>query len=56
MQEKASGKIQHQFTMKMLQKMGTQETYLNIIKKLCIPMEQDREPRDKPTHLWVPYF
>ena len=20
------------------------------------PMEQDREPRDKPTHLWVPYF
>ena len=19
-------------------------------------MEQDREPRDKPTHLWVPYF
>ena len=20
------------------------------------PMEQDREPRHKPTHLWVPYF
>ena len=20
------------------------------------PMEQVREPRDKPTHLWVPYF
>ena len=20
------------------------------------PMEQDREPRDKPMHLWVPYF
>ena len=19
-------------------------------------MEQDREPRDKPTHLWAPYF
>ena len=19
-------------------------------------MEQDREPRNKPTHLWVPYF
>ena len=19
-------------------------------------MEQDREPRDKPMHLWVPYF
>ena len=21
-----------------------------------IPMEQDRKPRNKPTHLWVPYF
>ena len=20
------------------------------------PMEQDKEPRDKPMHLWVPYF
>ena len=20
------------------------------------PMEQDRKPRDKPMHLWVPYF
>ena len=20
------------------------------------PMEQDRKPRNKPTHLWVPYF
>ena len=20
------------------------------------PMEQDREPRNRPTHLWVPYF
>ena len=20
------------------------------------PMEQDRKPRDKPTHLWVAYF
>ena len=20
------------------------------------PMEQDREPRDKPPYLWVPYF
>ena len=19
-------------------------------------MEQDKDPRDKPTHLWVPYF
>ena len=34
MQEKASGKIQHQFTIKTLQKMGTEETYLNIIKTM----------------------
>ena len=20
------------------------------------PMEQDRKPRNKPTHLWAPYF
>ena len=20
------------------------------------PIEQDRKPRNKPTHLWVPYF
>jgi len=20
------------------------------------PMEQDRKPRDKPIHLWAPYF
>ena len=20
------------------------------------PMEKDREPRDKPMHLWIPYF
>ena len=25
-------------------------------KKKDIPMEQDRKPRNKPVHLWVPYF
>ena len=25
-------------------------------KKKYIPMEQDRKPRNKPVHLWVPYF
>ena len=25
-------------------------------KNRNIPMEQDRKPRNKPTHLWVPYF
>ena len=33
--EKASDKIQHQFMAKMLQKVGTEETDLNIIKATC---------------------
>ena len=37
--EKAFDKIQHPFMMKTLQKMGTEGTYLNIVKTLC----------DKPT-------
>ena len=37
--EKAFGKIQHPFMMKMLQKISIEGTYLNIIKAIC----------DKPT-------
>ena len=37
--EKAFDKIQHQFMIKILQKVGTEETYLNIIKAIY----------DKPT-------
>ena len=37
--EKAFDKIQHPFMMKTLQKMGTEETYLNIVKVMY----------DKPT-------
>jgi len=37
--EKAFDKIQHLFTTKTLQKMGTEETYLNIVKTMY----------DKPT-------
>ena len=33
--EKASDKIQHQFMAKMLQKVGTEKTDLNIIKATC---------------------
>ena len=25
-------------------------------KQISRPMEQDRKPRNKPMHLWVPYF
>ena len=34
MQEKDSDKIQHQFTIETIQKMGTEETYLNKIKTM----------------------
>ena len=37
--EKAFDKIQHPFMVKTLQKMGTEGTYLNIVKAIC----------DKPT-------
>ena len=37
--EQAFDKIQHPFMMKTLQKMGTEETYLNIVKAIY----------DKPT-------
>ena len=37
--EKAFDKIQHPFMIKTLQKMGTEGTYLNIVKAIC----------DKPT-------
>ena len=37
--EKAFDKIQHQFMIKTLQKMGVEGTYFNIVKAMC----------DKPT-------
>ena len=33
--EKAFDKIQHPFMIKMLQKMGIEEIYLNIVKAIC---------------------
>ena len=33
--EKAFNKIQHPFTIKALQKVGIEGTYLNIIKAIC---------------------
>ena len=33
--EKAFNKIQHPFTIKTLQKVGIEGTYLNIIKAIC---------------------
>ena len=37
-------------------KLQSPRLYGTGTKQKYRPMEQDREPRDKPTHLWVPYF
>ena len=34
----------------------SQDSMVLAQKEKYRPMEQDREPRDKPTHLQVPYF
>ena len=39
-EEKASDKIYHPFIIKTLQKVGTQETYLKIIKAMYVFMTQ----------------
>ena len=33
-----------------------QDTMVLVQKQKCQPMEQDRKHRNKPMHLWVPYF
>ena len=40
----------------LLQSYSHQESMVLAQKQKYRPMEQVREPRDKPTHLWVPYF
>ena len=33
-----------------------QDSVVLAQKQKCRPMEQDRKPRNKPMHLWIPYF
>ena len=40
----------------ILQSYSHQDSIVLAQKQKYRPMEQVREPRDKPTHLWVPYF
>ena len=40
----------------ILQSYSHQDSMVLTQKHKYRPVEQDREPRDKPTHLWVPYF
>ena len=40
----------------ILQSYGHQDSMGLAWKQKHRPMEQDRKPRNKPMHLWVPYF
>ena len=40
----------------VLQSYSHQDSMVLAQKQKYRPMEQDRKPRNKPTHLWVPYF
>ena len=40
----------------ILQSYSHQDSMVLAQKQTYKPMEQDRKPRDKPMHLWVPYF
>ena len=40
----------------ILQCYGHQDSVVLTQKQKYRPMEQDRKPRNKPMHLWVPYF
>ena len=40
----------------MLQSYSNQESMVLAQKQTYRSMEQDRKPRDKPRHIWLPYF
>ena len=40
----------------ILQSYSHQDSMVMAQKQKYRPMEQDRKPRNKPMHLWVPYF
>ena len=37
-------------------KFSHQDSMVPAQKQKCRPMEQDRKPREKPTHLWAAYL
>ena len=40
----------------ILQSYSHQDSMVFAQKQKYRPMEQNRKPRNKPMHLWVPYF
>ena len=41
---------------RLLQSYSIQDSMVLAQKQIYRSMEQDRKPRDKPTHIWSPYF
>ena len=54
--EKWSWKNQPSWLQILLQSCCHQDSILLAQKQKHRPMEQGRKPRNKPMHLWVPYF
>ena len=54
--EKRSWRNQAPGLQTILQSHSNQESMVQAQKQKYRSMEQDRKPRDKPTHIWSPYF
>ena len=54
--EKWSWRNQAPWLHSILQSYSNQDSMVLAQKQKYRPMEQDRKPRDKPTHIWSPYL
>ena len=54
--EKRSWRNQAPRLQTILQSYRNQDSMILAQKQKYRSMEQDRKPRDKPTHIWSPYF
>ena len=55
-QEEWSWRKQPSWLQRILQSYSHQDSMVLAQKQKSRPMEQDRKPRNKPMHPWVPYF
>ena len=54
--EKRSWRNQASWPQNILQRYSNQDSMVLAQKQKYRSMEQDRKPRDKPMHIWLPYF
>ena len=54
--EEWSWRNQHSWLQVILQSYSQQDSMVLVQKQKYRPIGQDREPREKPMNLWVPYF